>query len=92
MQCKCCGKDARWCGEDGQIGKSCGISECDHIHCDHCGMHYSLESKEAIGAETKEEMRSLMMAAYNVKVSGWPTLLFSIRAARIAKKKRPDCA
>jgi len=39
--------------------------DCDHIHCDHCGMHYSLESKEALGAETIVEMRALMLATYN---------------------------
>ena len=60
--CKCCGKEARWCGE-GDNG--CGFERCDHIHCDHCGMHYSLESKAAHGAETVEEARALMLEMYN---------------------------
>ena len=61
--CKCCGKEARWCGEG---EKACTTGhDCDHIHCDHCGMHYSLESKGAIGAETIDEMRALMLATYN---------------------------
>ena len=60
--CKCCGNTARWCGEG---ENACGTEGCDHIHCDHCGMHYSLESKEAMSAETREEARALMLAAYN---------------------------
>jgi hypothetical protein len=28
-------------------------------------MHYSLESKEALGAETIEALRALMLATYN---------------------------
>lgn len=62
ITCKCCGKQARWCGEG---PNACCVEECDHIHCDHCGMHYSLESAAAISAETKEEMRRLMIEAYN---------------------------
>lgn len=68
--CKCCGKEARWCGEDGPHGKKCGTKECDHIHCDHCGMHYSLESTESAAAETKNEMRAMMFAAYNPRLTG----------------------
>lgn len=61
MKCKCCGKDARWCGDGGD-----GLEphECDHIHCDHCGMHYSLESKAAMEAETTDELKALMLTAY----------------------------
>ena len=62
MLCKCCGKEARWCGEG---PNACGVKECDHIHCDHCSMHYSLENKESAEAETKEEMKVLMLKAYN---------------------------
>lgn len=59
--CKCCLKEARWCGEG---ANACDTAGCDHIHCDHCGMHYSLESKAACEAATHEEMRALMLAAY----------------------------
>lgn len=59
--CKCCGKPARWCGEG---ENACGEPKCDHIHCDHCGMHYSLESEASHKAETFEEMRELMLKAY----------------------------
>jgi len=62
LVCKCCGKEARWCGEG---ENSCGMKECDHIECDHCGMHYSLESKESYEAKTFKEMRELMLKAYN---------------------------
>ena len=58
--------EARWCG-DGE--KACGVEHCAHIHCDHCGMHYSLESEAALGALTMEEDRALMLAAYNAKIS-----------------------
>ena len=61
MLCKCCGKEARWCGEG---PNACGVVECDHIHCDHCGMHYSLESEASAQVETKEEMKALMLEAY----------------------------
>jgi hypothetical protein len=61
IKCKCCGKDARWCNEG---YNACGTEECDHIHCDNCGMHYSLESNESCKAETKEEMKALMIKAY----------------------------
>lgn len=60
--CKCCGRPARWCGEG---LNACGVDFCDHIHCDHCGMHYSLESEVAMNAATHEEARRLMLAAYN---------------------------
>lgn len=59
--CKCCGKKARWCGEGPD---ACGIESCPDIHCDHCGMHYSLESEAASLAETREEAKKLMLAAY----------------------------
>lgn len=59
--CKCCGKEARWCGEG---ENACGTEGCNHIHCDHCGMHYSLESKEVVAAETFEEARALMLTAF----------------------------
>ena len=65
--CKCCGKGARWCG-DGPVNTDdddIGVHDCDHIHCDHCGMHYSLESKEASEVETFEELRDLMEKTYN---------------------------
>lgn len=64
LTCKCCGRRARWCG-DGPNG--CGNGNCDHIHCDHCGMHYSLESADAAQAETMEEARGLMLAAYDLE-------------------------
>ena len=64
--CKCCGKEARWCGTG---EKACGVEGCAHIHCDHCGMHYSLESEAAIGAETHDEDWALMLAAYNCNLS-----------------------
>ena len=67
--CKCCGKKARWCGEG---KKACGIKSCDHIHCDHCGMHYSLESKESAIAETMEDAKALMLATYNAELRGRP--------------------
>lgn len=62
MQCKCCGKQARWCGEG---ENACGIDECDHIHCDHCGMHYSLENPIIATAISHQEAKELMLAAYN---------------------------
>jgi len=66
--CKCCGEGARWCGEGPH---ACSTEDnCDHIHCDHCGMHYSLETEEALGAETVAESRALMKATYNVEVRG----------------------
>lgn len=69
--CKCCGNDAaRWCGEGPE---ACTTGhDCDHIHCDHCGMHYSLESKAALGAETVEEARALMLETYNAELRGGP--------------------
>lgn len=61
--CKCCGKEARWCGEG---ENACGSDGCDHIHCDHCGMHYSLELAEgAKNPETRERAKELMLATYN---------------------------
>jgi len=62
MDCKCCGKEARWCGEG---ENKCGNEDCDHIHWDHCGMHYSLESPEAFNIENTDEGRALMIKAYN---------------------------
>ena len=59
--CHCCGKDARWCGDG---GNELEPHECDHIHCDHCGMHYSLETDEAATAETIEELRDMMFRVY----------------------------
>ena len=56
--CKCCGEEARWCGP------TCGIEGCYQIHCDHCEMQYSCES-DAVNAETFEEARAVMLAAYN---------------------------
>ena len=61
LLCLACNKIARWCGE-GKNG--CGTEECPAIHCDHCGMHYSLESKESSEAETFEQARKLMLSAY----------------------------
>lgn len=61
--CKCCLKDtARWCGEGPDA--CLNGNDCDHIHCDNCGMHYSLESKESLGAETGQDARALMVKAY----------------------------
>ena len=66
--CKCCGNPARWCGEG---ENACGTEGCDHIHCDHCGMHYSLELiPGAENPETHERARELMLAAYNTGVTG----------------------
>lgn len=61
LRCHCCGKLARWCGAG---PKACTTTGCDHIHCDHCGMHYALESDAAAAAETPEELKALMLAAY----------------------------
>ena len=61
LLCLACKKPARWCGE-GKEG--CGTDQCPAIHCDSCGMHYSLESEEACDAETFEQARSLMLGAY----------------------------
>lgn len=65
--CKCCGKPARWCGDGppNPEDDSLGLHNCDHIHCDNCGMHYSLESKEASEIETLEELKKMMEYAYN---------------------------
>jgi len=66
INCKCCGDEVRWCCE-GEA--ACGNEECDHIHCDHCGMHYSLESDEAFNANTPDEAKALMLKAYeNINV------------------------
>lgn len=65
--CKCCGAEARWCGEG---PNACGTHDCDHIHCDHCGMHYSLELVEgAENPDTHERARELMLLAYNREVT-----------------------
>jgi hypothetical protein len=62
LVCKCCGEEARWCGEG---PRACGTIGCDHIHCDHCGMHYSLEHVDgAENPETHERARELMLHAY----------------------------
>ena len=61
--CKCCHEEARWCGEG---EKACGTEGCDHIHCDHCGMHYSLESSASAEAESGSEAKAVMLKAYNV--------------------------
>jgi len=59
LTCKCCGNEARWCG-DGKPGDSSDEPHnCDHIHCDHCGMHYSLESEASKEAGTFEDARAL---------------------------------
>lgn len=60
--CKCCGEPARWCGEG---VNACSTNDCDHIHCDHCGMHYSLESKESASVQTMEEAKEVMLTIYN---------------------------
>jgi hypothetical protein len=63
--CKCCGEEkARWCGEGGN-----GLEPhmCDHIHCDGCGMHYSLENEEAASIETIGDLMALMEKMYNGK-------------------------
>ena len=61
MICKCCGKEARWCGDDPD-----NEHDCDHIHCGHCKMHYSLEGhEEHIEASTFEEAREIMLRVYS---------------------------
>ena len=60
--CKCCKKNARWCGEG---EKACGVNNCPQIHCDHCGMHYSLENDAVKDAESKQELKQMMFAAYH---------------------------
>ena len=60
--CKCCSREAKWCSEG---GNGLDPHDCDHIHCHHCGMHYSLESEEAMNVESMEELRDLMEKAYN---------------------------
>ena len=81
--CKCCGKEARWCGEG---ENACGTQGCDHIHCDHCGMHYSLELiPGAENSETHERARELMLAAYNPAISGSPLGLSSSEAATLSE-------
>lgn len=60
-KCLACWEPARWCGEG---ENSCGQPMCPHIHCDHCGMHFSLESEAANNAESYEEARRLMAVAY----------------------------
>jgi hypothetical protein len=61
--CKCCGKEARWCNEG--VNK-CGDTGCSNIHCDHCGMHYSLENDDVFRSETSEQCRILMVKAYGL--------------------------
>jgi hypothetical protein len=62
LLCKCCKQEARWCGE----GKnSCGIPDCCHIHCDHCGMHYTLENEEIQNAHSYVEAKKIMLSVYN---------------------------
>jgi hypothetical protein len=62
MKCKCCGKEAQWCG-DGYDDLE--PHECDHIHCTHCGMHYNLELLPgAENPETEERAKELMLLAY----------------------------
>ena len=64
--CKCCGKEARWCGDDPE-----NKHNCDHIHCDHCKMHYSLEGHdENTEADTFEQGREIMLRVYNVQAKG----------------------
>ena len=55
--CKCCGEEARFCG----VGeKACGDKNCDHVHCDNCGMHYSIERSD-FRDETSLKVRMLIM-------------------------------
>lgn len=62
--CKCCGSQARWCGDKGlQEGQD--SHECDEIHCDYCGMHYSCEHPSTYACETIEECKSIMLRIYN---------------------------
>lgn len=64
--CKCCGKQAVWCGDGIRLNPE--KHDCDHIHCDNCGMHYSLEGcEESNNAETFEESRKIMLEKYNGK-------------------------
>lgn len=60
--CKCCGQAARWCNEGPD---ACGSEGCDHIHCDHCGMHYALESKDMQDELDFDKRKALMLATYN---------------------------
>lgn len=62
--CKCCGKKAVWCGDGTKLNPE--KHDCNHIHCDHCGMHYSLEgNKKSNNAETIEECREIMLRVYD---------------------------
>ncbi len=65
--CPFCGGEIRWCGEG---EKACGNEHCDHLHCDSCGMHFSLESEESASAKTFDEMRLLVAKAWNTRYDG----------------------
>lgn len=57
--CKCCGEEARWCGD------KCGMEGCDQITCDHCGMQYDCQSEASMNAMTEDEAKAAMLASYN---------------------------
>lgn len=62
--CKCCGEEAVWCGDGTKLSPE--KHDCDHIQCDHCGMHYSLEGcEESDNAESFKDMRVVMLRKYN---------------------------
>lgn len=65
-ECPFCGEPVRWCNEG---PGACGAAYCDHVHCDNCGMHFELDSKEAHAAETLEESKQLTTAAWNRRAS-----------------------
>jgi hypothetical protein len=61
--CKCCGAEARWC--DSKPDEDGHKHDCDHIHCDSCRMHYSLEGPHPAGIESFEQAKEIMLLAYN---------------------------
>lgn len=70
--CKCCGGEAKWCGDGTTLDME--PHDCSHIHCENCGMHYSLEGNaEQMKAETMEELRAIMLKAYNMQGKGLAT-------------------
>ena len=67
MKCKCCGNEAVWCGDGTKLNHD--QHDCSHIHCDYCGMHYSLEGNEKHdNAKSVEESRSIMLSIYEGKL------------------------
>jgi len=63
IRCINCSHDAYWC--DSKPDEDGDMHECDHISCDHCGMHYTLVSEESHNAESFEEMKNIMRKVYH---------------------------